>query len=311
MKKITFTMAALLVASLTFGQSIDQSIYGNATNTNTNNTVLDACSQEFSDEDLQLANAVTDHGPFAVANDFFVEANSTFELQNVTFLLLPLASDFGDITSATISIFDDGGINEPNSTLEVATSTLTNINVETHPETFAGFPMFIAQYEFDEAIVLENNENTEAKFWLSLEVTSGSAQHIYWVGYIWDETSGSSFNYQSEDGGITFAPITSVDIPDEFFDSVWTLEGECNVLSLSENLQSQVSVYPVPSSDVINIKTPSSIQVTGAILYDLLGKNTGVVYTNNQLDISGLSRGVYLLTVETNEGTLTQKVVKK
>mgnify|MGYP003629800729 CR=1 FL=1 len=91
---------------------------------------------------------------------------------------------------------------------------------------------------------------------------------------------------------------------------VINLVGE-EVLSVNDNLSSQVSVYPNPATDVINIKTPSNIQVTGATLYDLLGKNTGIVFANGQVDVSGLSRGVYMLTVDTNEGSLTQKIVKR
>ncbi len=83
------------------------------------------------------------------------------------------------------------------------------------------------------------------------------------------------------------------------------------VLSVSENLKSQVSVYPVPSSDVINIKVPSTIEISDVIVYDLLGKNTGIVYNNGQIDISNLNRGVYMLTVKTAQGSITKKIVKK
>lgn len=91
---------------------------------------------------------------------------------------------------------------------------------------------------------------------------------------------------------------------------VINLVGE-EMLSVGDNLSEAISIFPSPATDVINIKTPSNIQVTGATLYDMLGKNTGVVYSNGQVDVSALSRGVYMLTVDTNEGSLTQKIVKR
>lgn len=105
-----------------------------------------------------------------------------------------------------------------------------------------------------------------------------------------------------------YVTANSIGFPDAHF--FITVTGS-SALGINDALSSQISVYPNPAIDVINIKTPSNIQVTGATLYDLLGKNTGVVVANGQVDVSGLSRGVYMLTVDTNEGSLTQKIIKK
>lgn len=96
--------------------------------------------------------------------------------------------------------------------------------------------------------------------------------------------------------------------PDSY---VMNIMGEEVPLSIGDNLSEYIAVYPTPVVDVLNVKVPSYIQVTGVSLYDILGKNTGVSYSNGSMDVSNLSRGVYLLIVETNEGTLTQKIVKK
>ncbi|GGD88860.1 T9SS type A sorting domain-containing protein [Planktosalinus lacus] len=115
---------------------------------------------------------------------------------------------------------------------------------------------------------------------------------------------------QSADCGINF-PTTPADVggfPDSY---VMNIIGEEVPLSIGDNLSEYIAVYPTPADDVLNVKVPSYIQVTGVTLHDILGKNTGVTYSNGSIDVSNLSRGVYLLTVETNEGTLTQKVVKK
>lgn len=313
MKKITLSLCTLLAGTIGFSQNSESSLVGYAENPVNNNIVMDPCSQDFDEAALTLANAITDHGPFVVANDFMVDAETAFELEEVTFLLLSLSNDFTDIVNAEIFIYEDQGVDEPNSSYEVASSTILNIDVETHPDTFAGYTMFIATYEFDETIILNNPGNTPKKYWLALSVTSGSATHAYWVGYIWDATHGSSVNFQSQDGGITYAPIVSANYPGEFFDSVWSIDGQCTpaTLSVADNLASQIAIYPTPAVDVINIKTPASMEINEVSLFDIQGRNTGAVYTNGTVNVSGLSRGVYMLTVKTSEGTLTQKVVKK
>tara|TARA_R110002072_G_scaffold175538_3_gene331380 strand:+ start:10356 stop:11183 length:828 start_codon:yes stop_codon:yes gene_type:complete len=83
------------------------------------------------------------------------------------------------------------------------------------------------------------------------------------------------------------------------------------VLSVGDNLADVVSIFPVPATDVLNVKVPSSIEISEVTLHDLLGRNTGAIFSNGAINVSDLSRGVYMLTVKTTEGTLTQKVVKK
>src|SRR5690606_18053039 len=101
MKKIT--LALMFVGTLGFAQSNQQFLLGNAEAYNGFRGTEDACSHEFDPyNQLILANAVTDHGPYAVANDIMVDANSSFEIQELTFLLLPLAGSAADISAASI-----------------------------------------------------------------------------------------------------------------------------------------------------------------------------------------------------------------
>lgn len=84
------------------------------------------------------------------------------------------------------------------------------------------------------------------------------------------------------------------------------------VLSVDSAIASQVSLYPNPVNNVLNITVPSSIQIEGATMYDILGKGTQVeVSANNTINTSSLASGVYLLTINTNEGNITKKVVKQ
>ncbi|NND88860.1 MAG: T9SS type A sorting domain-containing protein, partial [Flavobacteriaceae bacterium] len=91
----------------------------------------------------------------------------------------------------------------------------------------------------------------------------------------------------------------------------WASVGNALNLGVEENLLAEVSVYPNPASDVINVRVPNGVEIQNVTVYDLLGKDTGLRIVNGQIDINELSRGVYMVNIQTTAGTLTEKVVKK
>jgi len=80
-------------------------------------------------------------------------------------------------------------------------------------------------------------------------------------------------------------------------------------LSTKSFNQINVSVYPNPTSDVLNIDTTENIN--NVIVYNLSGQK--VLQTNTQaaVNVSALNAGVYLLEVQTEKGTGIMKFVKK
>lgn len=102
-----------------------------------------------------------------------------------------------------------------------------------------------------------------------------------------------------------------VDLGD-FLDNDWEISATGDsVLGLGDNLSDVVSVFPNPTSDVLNVSIPSDVTVKSSVLYDVLGKNTGAVLVNGTMNLSSLARGVYILNIQTDRGTLTEKVVKQ
>jgi hypothetical protein len=95
-----------------------------------------------------------------------------------------------------------------------------------------------------------------------------------------------------------------------FGSTAFIIEGE-PALGLGDNALSQVSVYPNPTSDVLNIRVPSTVTVQNAVLYDVLGKDTGVRLVNGTMNTASLAAGVYVLNVNTSAGTLSEKVIKR
>lgn len=83
------------------------------------------------------------------------------------------------------------------------------------------------------------------------------------------------------------------------------------LLSVDDKLASLVKIYPNPTADVLFLKTPSNIVLTSAVLFDVLGRNTGVEFANGQLDTSNLASGIYMLQVNSDAGSLTQKIIKQ
>ena len=84
-------------------------------------------------------------------------------------------------------------------------------------------------------------------------------------------------------------------------------------LSVSDNvLGSKFKVYPNPVNDVITIAS-KNIDVTSVSLYSVLGKQvlSGLELKNNSLNISELAKGVYFLKINSNQGTVTKRIIKK
>jgi hypothetical protein len=82
-------------------------------------------------------------------------------------------------------------------------------------------------------------------------------------------------------------------------------------LGQDEFLKKSISIYPNPFTDVLRIES-SSVALDKIKIYDLRGrlveKYDGV---NNQIDLSHLQRGLFILEIETAVGILKKKLVKK
>ncbi|UOU97387.1 T9SS type A sorting domain-containing protein [Chryseobacterium daecheongense] len=70
-----------------------------------------------------------------------------------------------------------------------------------------------------------------------------------------------------------------------------------------------ISLYPNPASDILNVRTDAKIKEISVV--DLAGKNVNVRMNDNSIDVRHLPIGTYLISVETNEGTVTEKFIKK
>ena len=72
-----------------------------------------------------------------------------------------------------------------------------------------------------------------------------------------------------------------------------------------------IKIYPNPAKSIVNIDLSPNTEIQNAQLFDILGKDTGIKITNNKMDVSSLSSGVYILKVNTTSGIITKKILKE
>ena len=74
-----------------------------------------------------------------------------------------------------------------------------------------------------------------------------------------------------------------------------------------------VSVYPNPSNSNWNFRTPNTV-ITSVEVFNLLGKRV-VLRKNNSTDIAistqGLTSGIYIARITTEQGTKSVKLIKE
>ena len=109
-------------------------------------------------------------------------------------------------------------------------------------------------------------------------------------------------------GVFTWTNIASL-IGESFPSFAWTLKDE--VLSVGANVADLVSVYPNPTTDILNINVPASVELINVSMFDVLGKQVNVSNSNGVVNTSSLSNGVYMLRIQTSAGDLIQKIVKQ
>ena len=78
-----------------------------------------------------------------------------------------------------------------------------------------------------------------------------------------------------------------------------------------ENLAANVSIFPNPTNAFFTIKT-ENLQIKNLKIFSVLGQQVyenNVIQANTNIDISHLSKAIYVLKIETERGTLTKKLV--
>ena len=231
-----------------------------------------------------------------IANDLFVEPNEIFTFEQIT---VDLVSTFNPgIDNIDVIIWsDDGGLPDTVLHSELALVPTT--------QTLVGDDPF-------------GNEVYEVIIDLLAppELEGGTSGAIYWVQLFAHQTVGGAgwhasednivrYNFAIDQGGGWFLET----IP---FDCLYVFSGDCTpVLDVADNASERISIYPIPTNAVINIKIPKEFEEIETTLYTLSGQKIDIPLINEKLDISHVSEGVYMLHLTTPHGTMVKKIIKQ
>ncbi|UOK41675.1 MULTISPECIES: T9SS type A sorting domain-containing protein [Flavobacterium] len=77
---------------------------------------------------------------------------------------------------------------------------------------------------------------------------------------------------------------------------------------------SKFTVYPNPVNDIVKISNGENLQINKVAITDINGRTVKTLdfngVTETQINVSDLNSGIYFMSIDTNEGTATQKIIK-
>jgi len=87
----------------------------------------------------------------------------------------------------------------------------------------------------------------------------------------------------------------------------------CPPIGIEESLtNNRIKVFPNPITNQLFVNNSNTLNIQSIKLYDVLGKKVFQELNNfEQIDVSTLKTGVYLVKIETDKGVITKKVVKE
>lgn len=125
-----------------------------------------------------------------------------------------------------------------------------------------------------------------------------SAQELFVIGSSGGYSEGASHNLSWTMGEVIVTTATAVnhDATQGFH------QPDVHVLSVEEYKPLDISVYPNPARDIINIESSENSKLS---IYDIQGKfvdTMDITSNTTSIDMSYLSRGTYTLVFEANGG---------
>ncbi len=168
------------------------------------------------------------------------------------------------------------------------------------------YSAYINQDTKQVVVVATNSDIIKVAVKISADnLPAGVSSDLQFTPYVTDEDQNMKVQAKVKAGEIfTLPPLSVVTFVSESHSSS----------SIGENkATTEVSVYPNPVVDQVTV---SSNSLLGKVmLYDILGKKinqqNGNGETTIQLSMSALPKGVYVLNIETAEGMVSRKVIKK
>jgi hypothetical protein len=90
--------------------------------------------------------------------------------------------------------------------------------------------------------------------------------------------------------------------------------GDCQEVSVQELVESNTMIYPNPAQDYFVVNTRENITISSVEVFNMTGalvsSEFGINAMSRQINVAGLTPGLYLLRVTTDSGIVTRKLSK-
>jgi uncharacterized repeat protein (TIGR01451 family) len=73
----------------------------------------------------------------------------------------------------------------------------------------------------------------------------------------------------------------------------------------------RIKIYPNPVSDQLNIELPNNLNLNAIELFDIQGKLIKNFKNKSELNLSQVQKGIYILKLETDQGSFHHKIIKE
>ena len=136
------------------------------------------------------------------------------------------------------------------------------------------------------------------------------------TGFTLDDWAFSASSNNDDAPNWTFSTTVNKTFPEEAlgYADLNTVYGGLNPeftpLSTEEFAVADIAVYPNPATDDIFYEVRNGEQIN-VVIFDVTGKQViAETVANNTTNISTLSKGVYFVTIQTNNTSITKKIFK-
>jgi len=131
-------------------------------------------------------------------------------------------------------------------------------------------------------------------------------------------TDPDEIDFTSTSGTTTVAPIvTNTSAATMLIDNFVTRISATDTLLQNDTFDlatTNFSVFPNPANDFVTISNADNISVNAISITDLNGRvvkqNTYSNVTNVQVNVSDLASGVYMMSISSDKGSVTKKIIK-
>ena len=108
---------------------------------------------------------------------------------------------------------------------------------------------------------------------------------------------------------VSVVPLASINQTDELMETFLSVTLGTKADAFEAN---SLQIAPNPVKDILQLKTNENVVPKSVSILDSSGR---IVYTRETsdkiLDVSSLQKGIYFVKIDTNEGTLTKKIIKE